>query len=273
MPYGYRRARYGRRTYKRQYKPRYRSGFKRRSTFKSRRFSSYRSRRFGYAKKSAPNGSLNLTKFLTTPFPDTCFFKHRYVYATDKPITALPVPADGYFNYAIMGNALYQPGPSPSTFGAQFRIEMAQLYTTYRVFAAKIRVKIWNTGTSVTPFDNRMFLCLYADLSSAQPTVTRQQMLMNTNARVVHANCEKVQKLSLYRTTADMFGVPASEISEDANYASASGTQPGAKWYLHFLLAPEDTVNTHVAGNCNIRYEIKVTYYTRWENRIEQYDD
>lgn len=152
--------------------------------------------------------------------------------------------------------------------------EMAALYSYFRVFGSSIKFSVTNCGASTTPFDNSWWVVLLADSVNTKPTSTISQLAMIPEAKVIDANVyNNTVRGKMYKSTANVLDIPVDTVVTGTGYRGTSAAAPTTPWYWHCCVERKQSSSTGVALNMVVRLKVEVTYYTRWETRILQWDD
>ena len=176
------------------------------------------------------------------------------------------VPLAGlYESRRFRGNSVYDPdytggGGQPTGFD-----QLAALYQRYTVYAAKTKCQLMNGPTNQTTVASFAALSLLADTSgSSVGNYTVIDKLPHSNSYIpsgpILSGSRTPRTVSMYTTTASMFGIDKDTVTNKANYSADVGSNPVNQWFQHVTVS-----NLDGGTQANVAVYTKITYYVRFE--------
>jgi len=202
--------------------------------------------------------------------PYVLFTKHRY--------TKIIGPADwstfGSGNEGVSlrvhGNDMFDPDPQLGGLQAYGFFEMTSLYDQFIVYAASVRVRVWNdTDTLGGRSAWTVFTEDAVDDATASIVNPLMQMFdspfMHVRAMLSKSNAGRsTASFGAFKTTAKALGVTRSQVISDPDFAGTSLTSPLKRWTWTVAgvnLTGAAGAPTAFTSNYGL---VTVTYYARW---------
>lgn len=191
---------------------------------------------------------------LGSGIPNAVIMKHKYSDNFGAPISST-------INTAIFHlNSLYDPYQTGVGHQPYYFDQLAALYNKYTVFGVKVDL-VASCGGANTQ-------CMIGMKAQRDTTalVNIGDLAERPGAKWTILNSQGPQKrLSKYFNLAQLFGVSKKAISNDGEYSAASSASPTKLYYLNISAQHPDG-----ATATNIFYNVTLTFYSRWSERIRQ---
>lgn len=176
-------------------------------------------------------------------------------FTTDMPYGAafaLGVAANSATYYSWRGNSVYDPDYTGVGYTAFHYSKISLLYNRYRVISSQLDMAIMNTGAAACT------AYLIATIVNGPPGVN--QMLGSKHvafAQLVPGG-PATWKHRAGMPTHKVFGVPASQVLSEDDFAGLVGGNPNNVWYWHLYFVNNTATATTVEIN------LRLNFKTRW---------
>lgn len=176
-------------------------------------------------------------------------------FTTDMPYGAafaINIAAGSASYYSWRGNSVYDPDYTGVGYTAFHYSKLSLLYNRYRVLSSQIELAVMNTGAAACT------AYLIATIVNGPPGVN--QMLGSKHvafAQIVPGG-PATWKHKAGMTTHECFGVPASQVISEDDFAGLVGGNPNNAWYWHVYFVNNTAVATTVEIN------LRLNFKTRW---------
>ncbi len=231
-------------------KPAYRARrtrYKRRNGARSKR--KYSARNFQGSFKKPSIMRINMANVA----PDSVLVKFRYpqIITHNGSVTDFT---------AFRGNGAFDPDATGSGQQPGGYDQWAGLYGNYRVLASQIEILIVNEGTVATA------VTVFPTLSNVTPSTYQNATVVPYKRQVVMSGQTGmgVAFLKSYMTTSKIVGLSSMAINAEDDFQATTASLPANQWYWGVF---SNTLDGSTNGN--IVFTVNVTYYMRFEDRIQ----
>lgn len=161
---------------------------------------------------------------------------------------------------AFRGNGAFDPDATGSGQQPGGYDQWAGLYGNYRVLASQIEISIVNEGTVATT------VTVFPTLSNVTPSTYQNATVVPYKRQIVMSGQSGmgVAFLKSYMTTSKIVGLSSMAINAEDDFQATTASLPANQWYWGVFSTTLDG-----STNGNIIFTVNVTYYMRFEDRIQ----
>lgn len=176
-------------------------------------------------------------------------------FTTDMPYGAafaINVAASSAAYYSWRGNSVYDPDYTGVGYTAFHYSKISLLYNRYRVLSSQVELAVMNTGAAgCTAY-------LIATIVNGPPGVNQMLGSKHVAFSQLVPGGPATWKHKAGMTTHEVFGVPASQVISEDDFAGLVGGNPNNAWYWHVYFVNNTATATTVEIN------LRINYKTRW---------
>lgn len=184
---------------------------------------------------------------------DRMFVKLKYVDSLHI------VPLSTRTQYTFRGNSCFDPDYTSTGHQPLYYDQYCAMYGKYRVTASSLKVDVVNnSGISALSYIVYPNTDIQTFLSTSD---TLEQSLART-ARLVPIAQRVSSYMKSYATTRKICGLSKGQ-SEDTEYTSTTGSNPGSIWYWNCCFESADR-----ASNVDISVRFELVYYVQFFDRL-----